>query len=97
MAPRKKAAAPLTPLVFGNDQIGDLTAFEEHLLAKLRLVKDVRVSRWLVHLLIRAFGEPPACQGGGVLGSGVPRGAPQHAPQRGSHGCGSLLRERPPA
>ena len=47
MAPRKKpvavAAPPLPPLVLGNDQLGGLSAFEEQLLAKLLLVKDVLV------------------------------------------------------
>jgi hypothetical protein len=43
MGPRKKAAAPPPPLVWGNDQLGELSPWEEQLLAKLRLVKDVQV------------------------------------------------------
>jgi len=43
MAPKKKVIAPPTPLVLQTDQLGDLTHWEEQLLAKLRLVKDVQV------------------------------------------------------
>jgi hypothetical protein len=45
MGPRKKIAVPPPPLVWGNDQLGDLSHWEEQLLAKLRLVKDVQVGR----------------------------------------------------
>lgn len=43
MGPRKKVAPPPIPLVIASDQLGDLTHWEEQLLAKLQLVKDVQV------------------------------------------------------
>jgi hypothetical protein len=47
MGPRKKVSRPLTPLVLSNDQLGELSEWEEQLLAKLRLVKDVQVHETL--------------------------------------------------
>ena len=43
MGPRKRVPPPLTPLVLALDQLGDISVWEEQLLAKLKLVKDVQV------------------------------------------------------